>query len=153
MSIVIFHETLNYRTTDKILRNTSLNEWQKYAVIAAPRNPLCTIIKVGNDFTLYLYDNIKDWRIKIRKTSTEIRGNNDVHTVQEGNRCASSDSIIIFLWSLFNNFSSRNAAEFNEREHNLYRHLGNFFYFHRNKYEDIINDWKINAIECANLNV
>lgn len=146
MSIITFHEKLNYRTTDKILRHTALTEWRKYTITAAPRNPLCTIIRVDDNFILYLYDNIKDWRMKIRKSETNTNTISNFHTtVYEGNRCASSPSIIIFLWSLFSNLDSRNAAEFNEREHNLYRQLGRFFYLRNNEYSLIIDDWKANV--------
>jgi hypothetical protein len=75
-----------------------------------------------------------------------IENNNCYQTIDEGNRSSkTSKSVILFLWSLFSNFSSRNAAEFNDHEHNLYRQLGNMFYLRGKEYKCIISDWKANA--------
>ena len=147
MSIVVQHKNINYRVFDKELYNISLNEWKNYKITESLNNKSCTLITFNNDYTISLYPlSDKRWLVSMKQTVKNVNESNDENIIiREGNRCGECEGTIAFLWSLLNNFSTRNAAEFNEREHDLYRQIGNFFYFNKKKWESVIDNWKANA--------
>ena len=147
MSIFVQHKNINYRVFDKELYNISLNEWRNYKITKSSHNKLYTLITFNNDYIISLYQlSDKRWLVSMKQTVKNVNGPNDENIiVREGNRCGECEGTIAFLWSLLNNFSTRNAAEFSEREYNLYRQIDNFFYFNKKKWESVINNWKANA--------
>ena len=147
MSIFVQHKNINYRVFDKELYNISLNEWRNYKITENPHNKLYTLITFNNDYIISLYQlSDKRWLVSMKQTLKNVNGPNTENiVVREGNRCGECEGTIAFLWSLLNNFSTRNVAEFSEREYNLYRQIDNFFYFNKKKWESVINDWKANA--------
>lgn len=147
MNSVCYQETLHYRKADALIRLTSLHDWRKYKITPAPRDPHCTIIRVGegDQLIIYLREVGPGWDVEFRHTLSTISGNTQYTTVQKGRTPYKRDAATTFLWSVLSNLSSRNAIEFNEREHNLYLKIGRHFYLHQYELAPLISDWKANA--------
>lgn len=147
MNSVCYQETLHYRKADALIRLTSLHDWRKYKITPAPRDPHCTIIRVGegDQLIIYLREVGPGWNVEFRHTLSTISGNTQYTTVQKGRTPYKRDAATTFLWSVLSNLSSRNMKEFNVREHSIYEKINRYFNLHRYDLAPLISDWKANA--------
>ena len=147
MNSVCYQETLHYRKADALIRLTSLHDWRKYKITPAPRDPHCTIIRVGegDQLIIYLREVGPGWDVEFRHTLSTISGNTQYTTVKKGRTPYKRDAATTFLWSVLSNLSSRDVREFNEREHNIFAKIYRYFNLHRCELAPLIGDWKANA--------
>ena len=147
MNSVCYQKTLHYRKADALIRLTSLYDWRKYKITPAPRDPLCTIIRVGegDQLIIYLREVGPGWDVEFRHTLSTISGNTQYTTVKKGRIPYKRDAATIFLWSVLGNLSSRDVRELNKREHNIYAKIYRYFILHQYELAPLIRDWGADA--------
>ena len=147
MNSVCYHETLHYRKADALIRLTARHDWRKYKITPAPRDPHCTIIRVGegDQLVIYLREVGPGWDVEFRHTLSTISGDTQYTTVKKGRIPYKRDAATIFLWSVLGNLSSRDVRELNKREHNIYAKIYRYFILHQYELGPLIRDWGANA--------